>query len=110
MKRSQRAMQIWSLLICAARERKSYTYGHLADILGMNGAGVFSQTLGKIMDYCEDNNYPPLTVLVVNKKTGLHGKGLTTVEYKKENSDRERVFQFDWFQVKPPTTRCFEKK
>lgn len=30
MTKYQRAMNIWSVLICAARERKSYTYEGLA--------------------------------------------------------------------------------
>lgn len=105
MTRYQRASQIWSLLICAARERKTYTYGKVADILGFGGAGVMAQILGCIMWYCEENDFPPLTVLVVNQESGLPGEGLSTVE--DVNSDREEVFQFDWFSVEPPQNDDF---
>ncbi len=106
MTRYQRSMQIWSLLICAANDRKTYTYGDIAEILGMKGAGVMAQFLGPIMWLCEDSKCPPLTVLVVNQETGLPGDGLTTIE--NVNKDRENVFNFDWFSVEPPSLEDFE--
>lgn len=106
MTRYQRSCQIWSLLICAANERKSYTYGDVAEILGFGGAGTMAQFLGPIMWLCEDNEWPPLTVLVVNQDTGLPGEGLSTLE--EVNEDREAVFGFDWFSLEPPQTEDFE--
>jgi hypothetical protein len=106
MTRYQRSMQIWAILICAAKDRKSYTYGQIATILGMGGAGVISQFLGPIMWYCEENGYPPLTVLVVNQDTGLPGEGLTTLQ--DVNEDREKAFNLDWFSIEPPTTEDFK--
>ncbi len=106
MTRYQRAVQIWSLLICAARERKTYRYGDIAAILGFGGAGVMAPILGCIMWYCKDNNLPPLTVLVVNRQTGLPGEGLTTLE--EVNTDRESVFTFNWFDIAPPQNSDFE--
>jgi len=111
MTRYQRAAQIWSLLICAARERKSYTYGDIADILGFGGAGVLSQTLGCIYWFCQDNGLPPLTVLVVNQDTGLPGEGLPA--YEEEDKDinqlREQVFRYNWFEIEPPQNESFER-
>lgn len=106
MTKHQRASQIWSLLICAARERKSYTYGDIAKILGFAGAGVFAHLLGPIMRFCEEKGFPPLTVLVVKQDTGLPGEGLSTLE--DVNKDREAVFNFDWFSVEPPQNSDFE--
>ncbi len=105
MTRYQRSLQIWMLLVCAARERRSYTYGNIANILGMGGAGVMAQFLGPIMHFCERSGYPPLTVLVVNQETGLPGDGLITLE--ELNQDREKVFRFDWFEIEPPETNDF---
>lgn len=107
MSKYQRALQIWSLLICAARDRKSYTYGEVANILGMKGAGVLGSFLGPIMFYCEEKSLPPLTVLVINKQTGLPGEGLTTLE--NVNRDRETVFAYNWFGLEPPETCDFER-
>lgn len=105
MTRYQRSSQIWSLLICAAKDRVTYTYGDIAEILGMKGAGVMAQFLGPIMWLCDDRGLPPLTVLVVNQDTGLPGEGLTTLE--NINKDRERVFKHAWFSVTPPSCADF---
>ena len=106
MTKHERASQIWSLLICAARERKTYKYGDIADILGFGGAGVLGQQLGPIMKYCATNNLPPLTVLVVNQETGLPSEGLVTLE--EVNTDRESVFSYNWFSLNPPQVTDFE--
>ena len=76
MTRFQRAVQIWSLLVCAAKDRRTYTYGQLASEFGMGSAGVMAQFLGPIMYYCRKQQLPPLTVLVVNQDTGLPGSGV----------------------------------
>lgn len=107
MTKYQRSAQLWSLLVCAARERRTYTYGEAARILGLGGAGVMGSFLGPIMFFCVQKEYPPLTVLVVNQETGLPGEGLTTIE--NVNGDRERVFRFDWFGIVPPESGDFEK-
>lgn len=106
MTRYQRASQIWSLLVCAARERKTYTYGKIADILGFGGAGTMAPILGCIMWFCDENELPPLTVLVVNQDTGLPGDGLITA--KNVNEKREEAFNFDWFGKEPPQNADFE--
>lgn len=106
MTKYQRASQIWALLICAARERKTYTYGNTADILGFGSARVMTPFLGCIMRFCTENNLPPLTVLVVNQKTGIPGDGLSTLE--EVNGDREAVFSFNWFSIEPPQNADFK--
>ncbi len=107
MTRYQRSSQIWSLLTVAAKNRQSYTYGEIAEILGFGGAGVMAQFLGPIMWLCEDNSWPPLTVLVVQHDSGLPGPGLTTIE--DVNKDRESVFNYDWFAIEPPQNQDFER-
>ncbi|TIP82407.1 MAG: hypothetical protein E5X60_33640 [Mesorhizobium sp.] len=57
--------------------------------------------LGHIMHWCADNDLPPLTVLVVNAKTGLPGAGLWRIE--NLHADREKVFGYSWYQLVPPT-------
>ena len=74
MTRAERAMQIWQILITAAHDRRTLTYGRVAALLGFKGAGVISQFLNPIMGYCEAKDLPPLTVLVVNQDTGLPGE------------------------------------
>ena len=107
MNRPARAMQVWQILVAAAHERRTLTYGDLADILGFGGAGVLAQILGLIMNYCKSNNLPPLTILVVNQNTGLPGEGLTTVANLPQ--DRESVYRYNWYSRFPVQIEDFEK-
>src|SRR4030042_598401 len=95
-----RALQIWQVLIGAAYHRQLLTYGMLAKMLGHQGARTLTQPLGHIMFYCRENGLPPLTILVVNQDTGCPGEGFTGAE---ANADREAVFQFNWYDIVPPT-------
>jgi alkylated DNA nucleotide flippase Atl1 len=95
-----RALQIWQILVAYARERRTLTYGMVAKLLGYEGAGTLAPILGHIMFYCIQQELPPLTVIVVNQETGLPGQGLIEADL---NRDRERVFNYDWFGLYPPT-------
>ncbi len=100
-----RALQIWQVLIGFAYNRKITTYGEIADILHYDGAGVLDRQLGHILHFCAQNKLPPLTVLVVNAETGLPGSGFDTPS--DLHSDREFVFNYDWFNLIPPTPSEF---
>ena len=65
-----RAHQIWALLLLAAKNRQTITYGMLGKLVGRVPANGFGNMLAVIARYCEDNRYPPLTVLVVEKDSG----------------------------------------
>ncbi len=100
-----RALQIWQILIGKAVNRQTMTYESLADLIGFKGAGTLGEYLGHILYFCKQNNLPLLTVLVVNKETGLPGKGLEdalppTVDF---HAERERVFNHKWFDLYPPS-------
>lgn len=98
---ASRALQIWLILIAKAHNRQTITYGMLADMMGFKGAGMLGGILDYIMKYCDQNQLPPLTVLVENKETGKPGSGLTTIA--DSNKDRLAVFDYNWFNVIPPT-------
>jgi putative restriction endonuclease len=100
-RRESRAVQIWQILIGKAHNRQTITYGELADLLGYQGAGVMAQLLAPIMCYCIQNDLPPLTILVVNSVTGSPGEGL--ILRGDENSEREKVFTYDWYNIYPPS-------
>ena len=106
MSRSQRAMQVWQILVGAAHNRQSLTYGQVADYLEFEGAGVLAQILGQIMKYCDAKGLPPLTCLVVNQETGIPGAGLSTVADLPR--DREAVFKTNWYALMPVQVADFE--
>ena len=87
----QRALQIWPLLVCAAKDRRTYTYSKIAAELGMpKAARVMGHFLDPIYRYCEERRLPHLWALVVRKDTGLPGFGPTNPE--EVERERERVF------------------
>lgn len=106
MKKYQRAVQLWMLLICGARERKLYTYGQVARILGLQSGRMVARFLGPVMAFCETRHLPPLTVLVVNSRTGRPGAGMTASD--DMDVDREKVYRYDWFSLDPPDPADFE--
>jgi hypothetical protein len=98
MTRAERALQIWQVLIGAAHNRQTLTYTMLADLIGLPERAQ-GPSLTLIMNYCKQNELPPLTVLVVHKHTGQPGIGLITLE--DLNLDREHVFNYPWFGLRP---------
>jgi hypothetical protein len=109
MNRYQRAVQIWALLVVAATERKTYTYGQLAKLFGYDGAGTMGQFLAPIMFYCQQHKVPPLTVLVVNQDTELPGHGFEKGSHLDLNGLRRTVYMHNWFAVPFPSETDFEK-
>ncbi|MDO8925942.1 MAG: hypothetical protein Q7U94_03410 [Sideroxyarcus sp.] len=107
MTRSERAMQVWQILVGAAHHRQTLTYGQVAEHLEFEGAGVLAQILGCIMLFCKAKGLPPLTCLVVNQTTGLPGDGLTTVE--NLPTEREDVYNQNWFALYPAQISDFEQ-
>ena len=101
--RPQRASQIWQILISYAHTKQTLTYEKLAQLLGYRGAGVLAQTLEHIMRWCEEQDVPPLTALVIGKSTKKPGSGLTAVT--NFPNSKKAVFDFSWFRVVPPTER-----
>ena len=95
-----RAVQIWQILVGLAYNRQTITYEKLSKLLGFKGAGTMGKLLDPIMKYCKLNGLPPLTVLVVGKYLGVPGGGLITV--KDADLEREKVYDYDWFNVYPP--------
>ena len=108
MTSEQRSLQIWALLVCAARERRVYTYMGIAQILGFGGAIPVIPALDNIMWFCRARGLPPLTVLVANGKTGEPGDGLP-LDDKSAGEQREIVFGFNWFGIEPPETMHFKE-
>lgn len=104
MTKAERAQQIWQVLVSAASNRQVLTYGLVADRIGM-GPGTLAGPLGCIMNYCEREDLPPLTVLVVGKGRGTPGHGLATVTPSTQDREREAVFAFNWFSRLPPTSK-----
>lgn len=100
MKLHERAWQTWPVLTLAARNRQILTYEILGRLTGMHAAGL-GQVLEHIQSYCLLNGLPPLSALVVNKRTGLPSPGfVATTDVPRAFID---IFERDWLSEPCPT-------
>jgi len=100
---SERAFQIWPLLVFAAKHRQLLTYSQLNECTGMFTGG-FGQPLEQIQTYCLANGLPPLTMIVVSQETGLPGGGFSAIAiYTPEDFalTLQKIFAFDWKSSSP---------
>jgi len=103
-----RALQAWQYLIAKAVNRQIVRYDELRKLMGYSDNRPLNHILGCIMYYCQQNDLPPLTLIVVNQK-GIPGEGFTAEELKNYHETRERVFNFPWYEIVPPTVDEFEQ-
>lgn len=100
---TERAFQIWPLLVFAAKNQQILTYETVGLCTGMFSGGL-GGCLEPIQSYCLLNNYPPLTMLVVKKHEGLPGTGFSAIniqtpeDFAKKMQD---IFLFDWKEKAP---------
>jgi len=101
MKSDERAAQLWSLLVLAARSQQILSYSMVEHLTGLPRVGM-GRRLSPIQDYCATKHLPPLTCIVVNEQTGLPGEGFSGARIEDLFREQARVFVFDWFSHEVP--------
>ena len=91
----------WPVLVDAAKRRHVLNYGDLAQAIGYRGARPTRFALEPIQDLCLEKGWPPLTSIVVNKASGLPGRGFIAWPGDLEEA-HELVFSFDWEALPRP--------
>jgi hypothetical protein len=105
----ERALQAWIILVSAAKNRQTLTYEGLSILMyGKKAAGVLDKILGHIAYYCEDNDLPALTSIVVGKNRGTPGEDIP-VDRAEIDRLREDVYKCDWFDLHPPSAKKLAK-
>jgi hypothetical protein len=98
-----RAVQAWQILVGKAMSRQTVTYEGLSKLMyGKEAAGVLAGVLGHIAFYCKENGIPPITALVVVKGAGKPGHRIP-VDPATIDEERENVYQYDWYDIYPPS-------
>ena len=93
---------IYPLLVKAARDRTTVTYGDVREKLGYDNTvsgQAFRFGLDIIVFYCLKNNYPQLTTLIVNKANGLPSD---TYAYDKDidySEEQSNSFNHSWSET-----------
>ena len=107
-KSAVRALQAWQYLIGKAANRQIVQYDELRLLMGYADNRPIGVILGCIMFYCQQNELPPLTLIVVNQ-TGVPGEGFSAEELEDYHQRREDVFNFSWYKIVPPTMNEFRQ-
>jgi hypothetical protein len=106
MTKYERAQQLWSILVLAARNRQILTYSIIEQATGLVRPSI-GQMLSPIQTYCLKRKKPPLTILVVKDKSGMPGDGF--IADKDIPRAQQDVFAFDWLAFGCPQTEELEK-
>jgi hypothetical protein len=98
--------QVWPALVRQARSGQTINYQSLKDAVGFNGwQRTFSHCLGRIANLCHCEGWPIITVMVVNKATGVPGAGIPFVD--DFDVELERVRAFPWQDHAAPVAEQF---
>jgi hypothetical protein len=101
-KSATRALQAWQYLIGDARNRRIGRYEDLRELMEYTDDRPLTTILSCIMWYCEQNDLPPLTIIVVNR-FGVPGAGFSTERPENYHQRKEDVFNYQWYRMVPPT-------
>ena len=111
MTNGQRALQIWSVLVAAARNQQVLSYATVQDLVGVPEHAL-TPLFGSIEAYCRSKQYPCLTAIVIDESTGLPGDILPSpgdATGLKVLRNQSRVFVFDWLKQRPPSEDDFQQ-
>jgi len=99
MNNSQKALQLWPLLVLAARTKTIHTYGMVAQMTGL--ANQHPEPLGHIAYYCMQRNLTLLSSLEVDKNGKPAAKFYKYIEVVK--AEQSRCFTYTWLEHGVPT-------
>jgi putative restriction endonuclease len=91
----ERAYRAWPKLIECAAGKTTITYGQLGDFLGIHHRAV-RYVLAVIQDYCLAEDYPPMTIMVVNGETHEPGPGFIAWNHDDLDRGRREVESYPW--------------
>jgi hypothetical protein len=97
------ALRAYLSLIGMAARRETATYAQIDYKMKRGGAEWSAASLVHLMRWCDKNDLPALTALIVDQSTGLPAAGLAAVDADKLPAAQQDVFRHDWFRHLPPT-------
>ena len=97
----QAAGIVWTVLVQRAQARKKVFYSELAPLIWTNPLSV-RNALEPILSHCQKCDLPPLTALVISKKTGKPGSGFRAWGIDDIESAYEAVYQYPWDTIENP--------
>jgi len=105
MTATERATQIWPILVLCASRRETLTYDLLGRLIGVPIQGV-AEFLEPIQSYCLLEGLAPLAAIVVDQTTGLPENG--SIPASKVPHAQAEVYAQDWLRNGPPHPEAFD--
>lgn len=100
MNQDEKAMLAWNKLVDLAISKSTCSYKELGDTLNIHHRSV-RFPLALIQEYCQSNNLPPLTILVVNA-TGFPGAGFIAAAPEQFEQKKDEVYKYKWNDMGNP--------
>ena len=97
----ERACKTWNVLSDTAKNKNLISYKELGVKTGIHHRAV-KYALSLIQDYCMDNGYPPLTILVINQNTGKPGGGFIAWDIENSEDGVNKVYGKNWKSLNNP--------
>ncbi len=97
-----RALQVWQFLIGKAANHQIVRYEEIYQLMDYTDGRPLKHILTSLMNYCEQNSLPPLTIIAVDKKGNI-GDGFKVDSLESYSKLREDVFNFQWLKLIPPS-------
>jgi hypothetical protein len=96
-------LRAYLVLIGCAADRQTVTYDALAHRIKRGGPNLLAKPLALITRWCQQHSLPALASLVVEQTTGLPAPGFAAISRDEIPHEQERVWEFDWYAILPPT-------
>ena len=100
-----KVVKTYLILIGMATQGRTIFYEDIGKATGVAARAVGGLCLDPISLYCEENDLPSLTSIVVRMDTGEPGDRYVPRET--PALDREEVYAFPWLDYAPPTIKDF---
>jgi putative restriction endonuclease len=104
------ALRAYLILIGCAADRQTVTYDALCRRIKRGSPNLLARPLDMIARWCQRNELPALASLVVEPTTGLPAPGFMSVSRGEVPREQERVWEFDWYAILPPTLQELAEK
>ena len=96
-------LRAYLVLMGCAADRQTVSYDDLARRINRGGPNLLARPLDLITRWCQQHSVPAIASLVVEQGTGLPAPGFSAVSKDEIPREQERVWEFDWYGILPPT-------
>ena len=101
----QRALQLWSLLVLAAKTQTVLSYGMVSQMTGLPAESGAALTC--VFAYCLKKKLPLLPSLVVNQGSGRPSAEI--YDHVDIEAEHRRCFVYDWLALPVPTLEALDE-